>query len=477
MRIAEYGIRAGNVIPLSALRNPHLIFWFTSARFRIIERKMTYDVAIIGGGPAGSVAGAALSRNGRRVVILEKEKFPRFRVGESLLPASSDTFERIGVKEKLDRAGFLIKHGGEISSACGTARGVYFFRNALNLRWKTSYQVDRSKFDQVLLNHAQDCGCDVRYEVSVDRCTFERETATLSCNQDTQIFHAKYVIDCSGRNALLANRLRLKEPYPHLRKFSVFAYFQGPPLPPDPDASLTRMIRADDCWYWVIPMAEGKWSVGVVMDHDHFRSLQLSPEQAFEECIRKQPQVYDRLREAKRFTPVRATADFSYRTKKMFGDRWLVAGDAAGFIDPVFSSGVHIAVYSGEQAAVAVQTALQRPRVRSLAFRRYQRLVKERLATYLKLSSGWYTQEFIEIFLQPRGRIKLTPAISTVLGGNPARRLGIKLRLQLFYLLVYLQGRTGKLVNKLSLRPDQGESETPAEAPIEPTSAVGQSTS
>jgi flavin-dependent dehydrogenase len=420
---------------------------------------MTHDVAIIGGGPAGSVAGAVLARNGRRVVILEKEKFPRFRVGESLLPASSDTFERIGVKEKLDRAGFLIKHGGEISSACG-ARGVYLFRNSLNPRWKTSYQVDRSKFDQVLLDHAEDCGCEVRYEVSVDNCAFEGEEAILSGNEGIEILRAKYLVDCSGRNAVLANHLRLKEPYRHLRKFSVFAYFQGPPIPPDPDASLTRMIRADDCWYWLIPMAEGKWSVGVVMDHERFRSLQLSAEQAFEECIRKQPQVYHRIREAKRFTPVRATADFSYRTKRMFGDHWLMAGDAAGFIDPVFSSGVHIAIYSGEQAAIAVQAALEHPRARRFAFRRYQNLVQERLATYLKLSSGWYTQEFIEIFLQPRGRIKLVPALSTVLGGNPARKLGIKLRLQLFYLLVYLQGRTGKLVNRLTLRPEPTENES-----------------
>jgi flavin-dependent dehydrogenase len=436
---------------------------------------MAYDVAIIGGGPAGSVAGAVLARSGRRVVILEKEKFPRFRVGESLLPASSDTFERIGVKEKLDRAGFLIKHGGEISSACGTARGVYLFRNSLNPRWKTSYQVDRSKFDQVLLNHAQDCGCEVRHEVSVDGCVFESEEAVLTCNQNTETLRTNYLIDCSGRNAVLANHLRLKEPYPHLRKFSVFAYFQGPPLPPDPDASLTRMIRANDCWYWVIPMAEGKWSVGVVMDHERFRSLQLSPEQAFAECIRRQPQVYDLIGEAKQFTPVRATADFSYRTKKMFGNRWLVAGDAAGFIDPVFSSGVHIAVFSGEQAAIAVQTAWRSPRARNFAFRRYQRLVQERLATYLKLSSGWYTQEFIEIFLQPRGRFKLAPAVSTVLGGNRARSLGIKLRLQLFYLLVYLQGRTGKLVNKLSLRPNATAGELSKPAPVRHTSIAGQS--
>jgi flavin-dependent dehydrogenase len=425
---------------------------------------MSYDVAIIGGGPAGSVAGATLALSGRRVVILEKEKFPRFRVGESLLPASSDTFDRIGVKEKLDRAGFLVKHGGEISSACGTARGTYFFRNGLNVRWKTSYQVDRSKFDQVLLDHAHDCGCEVRYAVSLTSFTLNRDEIVLSCDRET--VQAKYLIDCSGRNAILANHLQLKEPYSHLRKFSVFAYFQGPPLPPDPEASLTRMIRADDCWCWVIPMAEGKWSVGVVMDHDRFRSLQVSPEDAFEQCVQKQPEVYNRIGQAKRFTPVRATADFSYRVRRMFGDRWLMAGDAAGFIDPVFSSGVYIATYSGEQAAMALKTALERPRARKRAFRRYQRLVEERFATYLKLSSGWYTQEFIEIFLQPRGRIKLAPAISSVLGGNPVRKLGIKLRLQLFYLLVYLQGRTGKLVNKLSLRPNATEAELEKHATV-----------
>jgi flavin-dependent dehydrogenase len=429
-----------------------------------VTRNFPYDVAIVGGGPAGSVAGAVLARSDHRVVILEKEAFPRFRVGESLLPASSDTFERIGVKEKLDRGGFLIKHGGEISSACGTARGIYLFRNGINARWKTSYQVDRSKFDQVLLDHARDSGCEVRHQVTVNEVQFSNDEVVLSLNGSGESVHAKYLIDCSGRTALLANQLQLKLPYPHLRKFSVFAYYQGPPLPPDPEASLTRMIRAHDCWYWVIPMAEGKWSVGVVMDHERFRSLRLSPEEAFEHCVRQQPEVYNRIGEAKRFTPVRATADFSYRVKTMFGNRWLMAGDAAGFIDPVFSSGVYIATYSGEQAAIAGQTALTRPAARRKAFSRYQRLVEERFATYLKLSSGWYTQEFIEIFLQPRGRINLAPAISFVLGGNPARQLGVKLRLQLFYLLVYLQGRTGKLVNKLSLRPDTSEGEKQAAA-------------
>jgi len=159
----------------------------------------------------------------------------------------------------------------------------------------------------------------------------------------------------------------------------------------------------------------------------------------------------------------------------LFGNRWLVAGDAAGFIDPVFRQRrLYKAVYSGEQAAIAVQTAWRGPRARNFAFRRYQRLVKERLATYLKMSSGWYTQEFIEIFLQPRGRLNWHRQSAPFLAKS-ARRLGIKLGLQLFYLLVYLQGRTGKLVKKLSLRPTRPQTNSTNRLRLGQTSIAGQS--
>jgi flavin-dependent dehydrogenase len=410
-----------------------------------------FDVAVIGGGPAGSVAGSVLARHGRRVVILEKEKFPRFQVGESTIPASLETLHRIGVKEKIDQAGFLIKHGGEIVSACGSARAKFLFKNGLNPRWKSAYQIDRMTFDDILLKHAQALGCDVREGTAVESVEFSPSGTVLRCKDTGDVLEAGYVIDCSGRTSFLANRLGLKQPFPHLKKFSVYSYFQRAGHSNDPNDAFTRMIRAKDSWFWVIPIAEGKLSIGVVMDLDTFRALKSSPEEVLTRCIEEQPEVRQWVENTTRYMPVYATADFSYAVKRLFGDRWVLAGDAAGFIDPVFSSGIYIAIYSGEKAGDAVNSALADQAGRTNAFRQYERAVQKRFRSYLKLSSAWYTKEFIEIFLHPREVLNVVAIVNSVLGGNPPRSFQEKFGMCFFYLLVYLQGRTGKLVPQLSL--------------------------
>jgi len=412
-----------------------------------------FDVAIIGGGPAGSTAGTLLARDGRRVVILEKEKFPRFRIGESMLPASSDTLERMGVKEKIDRGGFLVKYGGEICSACGGARARFYFRNGLNARRHTSYQVDRAKFDQILLDHARETGCDVREQTPVDTFDFESDGVRIRGNGGSVAVRAKYLLDCSGRNSLIANRLRLKEGYPNLKKFSVFAHYDNVGRVEGQDGTLTRMIRCVDGWFWIIPMAEGRASVGVVMDIAKFKAMNLAPEAALYRCIAEQPEVREWMLNARPCTPIYATSDFSYRVKHLTGGRWLLAGDAAGFIDPVFSSGVYIAIYSGEKAANALIDALARPERRAHAFRSYEKAVHQRFDSYLRLTSAWYTKEFVEVFLHPRELCQLVPTVNSVLSGNPARTFAVKWRMCLFYLLVYLQGRTGRLVPQLTFQP------------------------
>jgi flavin-dependent dehydrogenase len=419
-----------------------------------------FDVAIIGGGPAGSVAGSVLAGHGRSVLIFEREKFPRFQVGESTIPASLETLERIGVKDKLDQAGFLTKHGGEIVSACGGARAKFFFRSALNPRWKTAYQVDRMTFDDILLKHAQSLGCEVREETKVESVQFNRRGVTLRCKNYPDPTQAAYVIDCSGRSSVLANRFRLKQPHAHLRKFSVYSYFQRTTKSNDLEDAYTRMISAGDSWFWVIPIADGKISVGAVMDLEKFHQLKLSPEAALARCIEEQPEVRRWVENTTRYRPVFATADFSYAVKRLTGDRWILAGDAAGFIDPVFSSGIYIAIYSGEKAADTINLALAHPAKKTAAYRRYERAVQKRLQSYLKLSSAWYTKEFVEIFLHPRELLNMVAVVNSVLGGNPPRNLREKFVMGLFYFLVYLQGRTGKLVPQLSLRP------SPQSAPV-----------
>ena len=411
-----------------------------------------FDVAIIGGGPAGSSAGTLLAKAGRRVVIFEKERFPRFSVGESTLPAVLNTLERMGVREKIDNGGFLIKYGGEIVSACGR-RVRFYFRNGFKAKRPTAYQVLRSKFDRILLDHAAETGCDVRQQTPVNSFEIDDDGVTLSSGNGGQVVRAKYVIDCSGRNCLIGNRFQLKRPFPNLRKFSLYAYYDDVRREDGPDGTLTRMVRTKDSWFWMIPLSGNTTSIGVVMDTEKFRGLKMNPEEALAHCIAEQPVVNESMENARRVTNVYATGDFSYRNKQLFGDRWLLAGDAAGFIDPVFSSGVYLALLSGEQAADALNLVLDRPQQRAKAFRYYERRIGRVLDIYLRWASAWYTQEFVEVFLYPKEIFELVPTVSAVLSGNEIRDFSIRWRLCIFHLLVALQKRTSKIAPKLTLTP------------------------
>ena len=411
-----------------------------------------FDVAIIGGGPAGSSAGTLLAKAGRRVVIFEKERFPRFSVGESTLPAVLNTLERMGVREKIDNGGFLIKYGGEIVSACGR-RVRFYFRNGFKAKRPTAYQVLRSKFDRILLDHAAETGCDVRQQTPVNSFEIDDDGVTLSSGNGGQVVRAKYVIDCSGRNCLIGNRFQLKRPFPNLRKFSLYAYYDDVRREDGPDGTLTRMVRTKDSWFWMIPLSGNTTSIGVVMDTEKFRGLKMNPEEALAHCIAEQPVVNESMENARRVTNVYATGDFSYRNKQLFGDRWLLAGDAAGFIDPVFSSGVYLALLSGEQAADALNLVLDRPQQRARAFRYYERRISRVLDIYLRWASAWYTQEFVEVFLYPKEIFELVPTVSAVLSGNEIRDFSIRWRLCIFHLLVALQKRTSKIAPTLTLTP------------------------
>ena len=411
-----------------------------------------FDVAIIGGGPAGSAAGTLLAKAGRRVVIFEKEKFPRFSVGESTLPATLNTLERMGVREKIDQGGFLIKHGGEIVSACGQ-RVRFYFRNGFKSKRPTAYQVLRSEFDRILLDHAAESGCDVRQQTPVDSFALDDEGVTLSSGHAQQVVRAKYVIDCSGRNCLIGNRFQLKRRFPNLRKFSLYAYYEDVRRLDGPDGTLTRMVRTKESWFWMIPLKGKVTSIGVVMDAEKFKNMKMSPEDALAYCIAEQPVVNEWMENARRVTEVYATGDFSYRNKQLFGDRWLLAGDAAGFIDPVFSSGVYLALLSGEQAADALNVALDQPQRRAKAFHDYERRVGRVLDIYLRWASAWYTQEFVEVFLFPKEIFEIVPTVSAVLSGNEIRDFGMRWRLCIFHMLVALQKRTSKIAPKLTLTP------------------------
>ena len=397
-----------------------------------------YDVAIIGGGPAGSVAAALLARAGRRVIVLERDKFPRFHIGESLLPFSMQAFTRLGLHDKFARAGFMEKFGGEMYGACGDDGVKFYFEDGFRSQTDRSYQVTRADFDKVLLDHAAESGAEVREETGVDKIDFSDEGATLAVSQGDEI-RARYVIDASGRNSILSAKFKLKENYEHLQKVSVFAHYDGMTRAAGRDGTLTRMVRAIDRWFWVIPLSATRTSVGVVLDGAVYKKSGLSAEDFLQQAIEEQPILMQQMRDAERVTPVRTAADFSYRSSRLTGDRWMLAGDAAGFIDPVFSSGVFLAVLAGEQAADALHEVLDRPAKRRKLFARYERNINKAMDVYLRFVDAWYSKEFIEVFLHPQDLFQIPPAVNAVLGGNIGDSFAIRWRMWMFYLLVRLQ--------------------------------------
>jgi len=397
-----------------------------------------YDVAIIGGGPAGSVAAALLARAGRRVILLERDRFPRFHIGESLLPFSMQAFTRLGLHDKFAQAGFMEKFGGEMYGACGDDGVKFYFEDGFRSQTDRSYQVTRADFDKVLLDHAAESGAEVREETGVDKIDFSDEGATLAISQGDEI-RARYVIDASGRNSILSAKFKLKENYEHLQKVSVFAHYDGMTRAAGRDGTLTRMVRAIDRWFWVIPLSATRTSVGVVLDGAVYKKSGLSAEEFLQQAIEEQPILMQQMRDAERVTPVRTAADFSYRSSRLTGDRWMLAGDAAGFIDPVFSSGVFLAVLAGEQAADALHEVLDRPAKRRKLFARYERNINKAMDVYLRFVDAWYSKEFIEVFLHPQDLFQIPPAVNAVLGGNIGDSFAIRWRMWMFYLLVRLQ--------------------------------------
>lgn len=433
---------------------------------KTVQDDHLYDVAIIGGGPAGSTAATLLAKAGRRVIVFEREKFPRFHIGESLLPFSVQTFDRLGVREKLDDA-FMPKFGGEITAACGTKGVKFYFKDGFRSQRDRAYQVTRSKFDKLLLDHSREHGAEVREQTEVTKLDFSDDAVKIdieTVDGERSTIDARYLLDCSGRQTILGSLFSLKKTYDHLQKFSVFAHYENVERLSGKDATLIRMVRGLDRWFWTIPLTETRTSVGVVMDTATFRATKLAPQTALENFIAEQPLMVERMKNATRVSPVYSAGDFSYRNTRLAGERWLLAGDAAGFIDPVFSSGVFLAIMSAEKAADTLEEVLRDESKRSRLFNKYSRTVNRIMDIYLTFVNSWYRngKEFLEVFLSPSDTVQIAAAINAVLAGNDGKSLAIKWRMWLFYFFVWVQ-RHFPIVPRLSLVPKQMASPSSAD--------------
>jgi FAD-dependent halogenase len=319
-----------------------------------------FDAIVIGGGPAGSTAAGFLAQSGRRVVLFERERFPRYHIGESLLSATLPILEALGVMPAVERAGFIRKPGGTFVWGRHTEPWSFYFREDPGGR-PHAYHVVRSQFDEILLRHAAALGADVREAHRVHDVARNGEMRVVAVDEHGASVEASApcVIDASGQHALLGQRDHVRQFNPFFKNLAVFGYYAGAEALSGPVEGNILSAAFAEGWFWLIPLHDGTTSIGAVVDAKRFAGEAAGdPAALYLRLVAACAPVAERLRHAELVSPVRVIRDYSYCSRRFYGPGYLLAGDAACFIDPVFSTGVQLACLSGYLASRAVGAIL-----------------------------------------------------------------------------------------------------------------------
>jgi flavin-dependent dehydrogenase len=384
-----------------------------------------YDAVVIGGGPAGSTVATALARAQRRVLVLEKERFPRFHVGESLLPYSLPILERLGAAEKVRQAGFQKKFGAFFwNDMKGEGIRPVVFRRGIDDRHPMAYQVKRAEFDDLLLRHSAACGAEIREETAAEEVLFREGRAVAvrarRAGGETEEIAARAIVDASGQDALLSRHLGTLRFDAKLRRAALFAHYEGIRWPEghQPGDILLPIDRG--VWYWIIPFSDGSSSVGAVFEPALAREADTPGLEArFERLLACSARMPALLAGSRRVSKVFGISDYSTKSRSLAGDGWVLVGDAATFLDPVFSTGVFLAMATGERAAHAIDRALARHgRVDARDLARYQRQAKRLFGRFRRFVYAFYDPVFFEAFCSPAPFDTMRAAVTTILAGG-----------------------------------------------------------
>jgi flavin-dependent dehydrogenase len=380
------------------------------------------DILVIGGGPAGSTAAAMLAERGCDVILLEQAEHPRFHIGESLLPANMPILERMGLADDIAAIG-VFKPGAEFVDDASGRCSTFSFNLSLNRETTSAYQVPRAEFDAILFDNARTKGarCAERTRViDVTLATKPGARATVSATRDGQAqeYAPRFILDATGRDTLMANKLGLKQSNKHNSTAAVYAHWRGVQMQMNDDPGYISVHLADDGWFWMIPLPGDIMSIGFVGNADVFKGRSGSAKDLYVERLRNSPSVASRMEGAEMINAITATGNYSYRATTAHGPGWMAIGDAFAFLDPVFSSGVLLAMTAGELGADVAQTWLRDPAAGTAAAKRAERQLCGAMD-----SLGWLvyrinTPVLRAMFMSPSNKLRMRDGLVAMLAGN-----------------------------------------------------------
>lgn len=402
------------------------------------------DVVVIGAGPAGSVAGCYLSRAGLQPLLLEKEHFPRFTIGESLLPCGNDILRELDIWPELEHGGFVKKYGADFVTGRQERFNRYWFRRVFGDSHEHTFQVDRARFDHLLMNRARAEGCEVfeGARVSEIESLGNGNSAVIwSDASGTHRTETRWLVDASGRCGVAGEFLKVPRKATRDRKMvAIYGHFRGVLRNGGEAGGHTVIVRFKEGWFWLIPLANETASVGAVIPPALLKEHGGNLAAAFQACVQDNPEVDSRMASAEALIPLRATADYSWRHATFARHRVLMTGDAAGFIDPIFSSGVMLAMKSGRLAAQTIQKheALGRA-LTPRECRIYSSEIEGWMKLYSRIIRSFYDRAGFEIFMNPVPYFDIPRSIGYLVGGKTDLPLSHHLRLALFHFVCAAQ--------------------------------------